>query len=89
MPEVGAGEDLFAAENNAAHLATPAQIEVAQGVMDMVSARLGAPTYGRVDLVRDDAGEFCVLEVELNEPSLFLRYADSAAVDKFVTALIR
>ena len=89
LPEVGAGEDLFAAENNAAHLATPAQIEVAQGVMDMVSARLGAPTYGRVDLVRDDAGEFCVLEVELNEPSLFLRYADSAAVDKFVTALIR
>jgi glutathione synthase/RimK-type ligase-like ATP-grasp enzyme len=89
LPEAGAVEDLFAAETNAHHEATPEQVEVAQAVMDHVSARLGTPTYGRVDLVRDDSGRSCVLELELAEPSLFLRYADDAAIENLVAALVR
>jgi len=89
LPRAGVVDDLFAAETNAAHIATEAQIQVAQAAIDHVSARLGAPTYARVDLVRDDAGQFCVLEVELIEPSLFLPFTDSAAVQGFVAALVR
>jgi glutathione synthase/RimK-type ligase-like ATP-grasp enzyme len=88
LPRAGLVEELFAAETNAAHEATTAQIEVARAAVDLVSSRLGTPTYARVDLVRDDAGQFCVLEVELIEPSLFLPYADSAAADRFVAALV-
>ena len=62
---------------------------MAQAAVDLVSDRLGTPTYARVDLVRDDAGQFCVLELELIEPSLFLTNADSAAVERFVAALVR
>jgi glutathione synthase/RimK-type ligase-like ATP-grasp enzyme len=89
LPRAGSVEDLFAAETNAPHVATDEQVQVAQAVMDLVSARLGTPTYGRVDLVRDDAGRSCVLELELAEPSLFLRYADDAAVETLVDALAR
>ena len=89
LPQAAAVEDLFAAETNAEHVASAEQIEVAQAVIDLVSARLGTPTYGRVDLVRDDDGRFCVLEAELIEPSLFLRYADDGAVERFVSALVR
>jgi hypothetical protein len=42
-----------------------------------------------VDLVRDDAGGYCVLEVELVEPSLFLPYADAAAAERLAAALVR
>ena len=33
------------------------------------------PLYARVDMVRDEAGGFCLMEVELIEPSLFLDHA--------------
>lgn len=89
LPRAGMVEQLFAAETNAAHLATAAQIEVAQAAVHQVSTRLGTPAYARVDLVRDDAGGFCVLEVELIEPSLFLPFADAAAVQRLVAALVR
>ena len=89
LPQAGAVDDLFAAETNASYVATAAQIDVAQAAVDFVSDRLGTPTYARVDLVRDDAGQFCVLEVELVEPSLFLPYTDSAAAERFAAALVR
>ncbi len=89
LPRAGIVDDLFAAETNSEHVATADQIEVAQAAVDMVSQRFGTPTYARVDLVRDDAGRFCVLEVELIEPSLFLFCADADAVERFVTTLIR
>ena len=89
LPQAGEVDDLFAAETNAQHTATAAQIVVAQAVVDLVSTRLGTPTYARVDLVRDDAGRFCVLEVELIEPSLFLPYADATAAGRFAAALVR
>jgi glutathione synthase/RimK-type ligase-like ATP-grasp enzyme len=36
------------------------------------------PLYGRCDLVRDRSGELCVMELELIEPSLYLRMNDGA-----------
>jgi glutathione synthase/RimK-type ligase-like ATP-grasp enzyme len=89
LPQAGSVDVMFAAETNAAHEATHEQVAVAQAVMDHVSARLGTPTSGRVDLVRGDDGRYCVLELELSEPSLFLRYADAAVVERFVAALVR
>ena len=89
LPQAGVVDDLFAEETNAEHAATEAQIGVAQAAVDLVSRRLGTPTYARVDLVRDDTGEFCVLEVELIEPSLFLPYADEAAAERFAAVLVR
>lgn len=84
----GQVDDLFVEETSTAHTADPAQIAVARSAIDVVSARFGAPAYARVDLVRDDQGRYCVLEVELIEPSLFLPYADPAAVHGLVAALV-
>jgi glutathione synthase/RimK-type ligase-like ATP-grasp enzyme len=89
LPRAGTVEDLFAAETNAQHVATGAQVEVAQAAIDVVTDRLGVPTYARVDVVRDDHGKFCVLEVELIEPSLFLPYADPAAAQRLAAVLLR
>lgn len=89
LPRAGTVDDLFAAETNTAHIATASQIEVAQSAIDLVSNKFGPPTYGRVDLVRDDQDNFCVLELELIEPSLFLCYADAKCTQSFVEALIQ
>lgn len=89
LPRAGAVDDLFAAETNASHTATSDQVAVARAAVDLVSARWGTPTYARVDLVRDDDGHHCVLEVELVEPSLFLPYADPAAAERFAAVLVR
>ena len=82
-------DDLFAPETNTEHTATAEQIEAARDALDAVSRLLGTPTYARVDLVRNDAGRFCVLEVELIEPSLFLPFTDPAAAATFAAALVR
>lgn len=82
-------DDLFAPETNTEHTATAAQLEVARHALELVSRRLGTPTYARVDLVHDDAGQFCVLEVELVEPSLFLPYTDPTAAATLAAALVR
>ena len=48
------------------------------------------PLYARIDFVRTDAGEFAVVELELIEPSMYLREADHApqmfaeAIDKWL-----
>ncbi len=44
------------------------------------------PLYARVDLVRDDSGSFLIMELELIEPSLYLRM-DPQAPNRFVDAL--
>jgi glutathione synthase/RimK-type ligase-like ATP-grasp enzyme len=89
LPRAGTVETLFAAETNTQHVATADQIAVATAAVDAVSRRLGTPTYARVDLVRDDDGCCCVLEVELIEPSLFLSFADAAAADRLAEVLVR
>lgn len=88
LPRAGAVDDLFATETNARHVATAAQVEVARAAFDVVSVRLGTPSYARVDLVRDAGGGFRVLEVELIEPSLFLPYAGATAVEGLAATLV-
>jgi glutathione synthase/RimK-type ligase-like ATP-grasp enzyme len=45
------------------------------------------PLYARVDVVRDDHGEPCVIELELIEPSLFLDVVGDDAADRFAALL--
>lgn len=87
LPRAGAVDDLFAVETNAAHTASQDQIEVARAAVDLVTSRFGTPTYARIDLVRDNDGRYCVLEVELVEPSLFLPQADPDAAGRLAAAL--
>jgi hypothetical protein len=44
------------------------------------------PLYARVDMVRDDTADFRVMELELIEPSLYLR-TDSGAPPRFAEAV--
>ena len=86
LPESGTVEALFAEESNVPGTADSEQIAVAQAAIDVVTKRFGAPTYARVDLVHDDDGHSCVLELELIEPSLFLPQAGPEAVNRLVAA---
>ena len=89
LPRAGSINDLFATETNSPHTPTNSQLEIAQSAINFVSAKFGATTYARVDLVRDNQGNYCVLELELIEPSLFLYYADPKCTQAFVEALIQ
>lgn len=56
---------------------------------DSVLARVDpAPVYARCDFVRDDDGAFLLMELELIEPSLYLRM-DDAAPARFAAAFDR
>ena len=84
LPRAGTVDDLFAAETNSPHTPTTSQLKVAQAAIEFVSAKFGITTYARVDLVLDNQDNFCVLELELIEPSLFVHCADAKAVNRFV-----
>jgi len=51
-----------------------------------IDAITPAPLYGRIDFVRDAAGDFAVMEFELIEPSLYLRM-DPGAPERFARAI--
>ena len=69
-------------------LPTPARLEAAERVLAAVDAELGLPlAYARVDLVPGAAGEPLLSEVELIDPSLFLRHAPPAA-DRLAAAVL-
>ena len=55
---------------------TPEHIELAERAM---AACPTAPAYGRVDMVRDNDGRLAVMELEVIEPELWLRYHPPAA----------
>ena len=59
-------------------LAPPAEaMLLAADAVDFIGAdRL---LYARVDMVRDDQGRFCLMELELIEPDLYLKYSEGAA----------
>jgi len=64
-----------------AHLRTlappPEALVLAAEAIDFIGAdRL---LYARVDMVRDADGRFCLMELELIEPDLYLAYADGAS----------
>ncbi len=59
---------------------SPIQLRTARAVLAAVDAEVGAPLlYSRVDLVAAADGEPLLAEVELIDPSLFLRLAPEAA----------
>jgi glutathione synthase/RimK-type ligase-like ATP-grasp enzyme len=58
------------------HEATPAELAFAEAAM---AACPSAPVYGRVDLVRDADGRPRIMELEIIEPELWLRFDPPAA----------
>jgi glutathione synthase/RimK-type ligase-like ATP-grasp enzyme len=52
----------------------------------VIAALSTVPLYGRIDFVRNDAGDFDVMELELIEPSLYLRM-NTAAPTRFAEAI--
>lgn len=81
-------EELYAAEEMSAFEATPAQVEVAQRALAVAREATGADlTYARVDLVTGDDGVPMVIELELTEPSLWMKYG-SGVEDKLADAVV-
>ncbi|MCW8925075.1 MAG: hypothetical protein OQJ84_02375, partial [Xanthomonadales bacterium] len=58
-------------------------LERARQAMDTLSP---APLYARIDFIRDAANDFLVMELELIEPSLYLRM-DEQAPGRFAAAI--
>jgi hypothetical protein len=80
-------EKLFAIEKTAAAVPTAAERDVAEAVL---VATPFAPTellYARVDLIEGFDGRPLLLELELVEFSMFLRYAPAGAVSRFAAAI--
>ncbi len=93
---LGAGlvEGLFAVEEMAPRTPTPQHLALVDTVRTFLHRRF-APVFGdrpllyaRVDLVDDDDGRPVVLEIELNEPSLFHDHAPGSA-ERFADAILR
>lgn len=81
--------ELYAAEEMSAFEATPAQVEVAQRALAVAREATGADlTYARVDLVTGDDGVPMVIELELTEPSLWMKYG-SGVEGRLADAVVR
>ena len=59
-------------------------VATAHNVVSLVEPQ---PAYVRADFVRDDAGRFLLMELELIEPSLYFR-ADPESAARFAEALV-
>lgn len=66
-------------------VATPEQVAAAESILALVEP---GPTYVRVDLVRDDDDNYLLMELELIEPSLYLR-TDPESAARFANAFDR
>lgn len=80
---------LFAPEQIIARAPSDDEHKLAQHVVAALPGlfQLDGPlAYARIDLLLDEDGKPCLLELELTEPSLFFNYADGAA-ERFVEAL--
>jgi glutathione synthase/RimK-type ligase-like ATP-grasp enzyme len=73
---------------SAAIVVTDAERAFASQVLAAVPVLDGTPLYARVDAIRDDDGELCVMELELIEPSLFFVQAPHA-LERFAQAVAR
>ncbi len=82
----GPTTELFAKETITAR--TPDAAERSVGARALRAVPLDVPLYARVDLIRDQAGEPVVLELELIEPSLFFPFA-AGSVERFAAAVGR
>jgi hypothetical protein len=77
---------LFAAETITSRVPGADEMRLAQMILAAVPS--GIPFYARIDLIRDDDGAPCLLEVELTEPSLFFAHAAGSA-ENFTAAVLR
>ena len=75
------------AEKITARTPTEAELEIARRALTMVPGGADRLLYARVDVIPGPSGEPLLLELELTEPSLFLRFADGAA-DRLAAAII-
>ncbi|MBS0379365.1 MAG: hypothetical protein JSS29_12815 [Proteobacteria bacterium] len=66
---------------------SPAAEERAVGERVLAAVPVNDLLYARVDLIRGEAGEPLLLELELNEPSLFFPHAQGSA-DRYVRAAL-
>ena len=53
-----------------------------------MAAAPGGWTYARVDLLRDPDHGWCVIELEMLEPSLFLRHAPAEQITRLAEVLL-
>jgi glutathione synthase/RimK-type ligase-like ATP-grasp enzyme len=85
----GAGlvEGLFATEDIQPRAPSAKERAVAEAVLDAVPAGRASLAYARVDLVKGDHGDPLLLELELTEPSVFLRHAEGSA-DRLAAAIL-
>jgi glutathione synthase/RimK-type ligase-like ATP-grasp enzyme len=60
------------------HEYQPTQEQIALAERAVAACR-PRPVYGRVDLIRDNDGRLAVMELELIEPELWLRFHPPAA----------
>jgi len=79
-------EGLFAAEDISPRDPRPAERRLAERALDAVPGGRDQLLYARVDVVPDDRGTPCVLEMELTEPSVFLSHSNGAA-ERFAGAI--
>lgn len=87
LPRGGAATSgLFATETITPREAGKDELRLAEKVVSVVP--FGTPLYARVDLIRDDSGAPCVLELEMAEPSLFFVHAAGSA-ERFAAAVQR
>lgn len=85
-PGSGPTTALFAPEDIRAREPAPEELALARAALAALPF-LEPPAYARVDLIRDDDGAPCLLELELAEPSLFFAYAPGSA-ERFVELLL-
>ncbi len=81
-------ERLFATEKLSAAVATAAERDVAEVVLDAAPFARNELLYARVDLLEGSDGTPLLLELELVEPSMFLSYAQPHAVSCFAAAIM-
>jgi glutathione synthase/RimK-type ligase-like ATP-grasp enzyme len=77
---------LFAPESISPRIPGADEMRLAQKILTALP--FGIPLYARIDLIRDDEGTPCVLELELTEPSLFFAHAAGSA-ETFTAAVLR
>ena len=80
-------DGLYAVEDISVRAPTLTELQVAS-LVNAAMPTIEPSTYVRIDLVQGDAGEVLVLEVEANEPSLFLDLAPGSA-NRYAAAIAR
>ena len=69
---------LYAEEDITAREASPEQLDLGRRAVDWITSRFGTPLYARIDLLPTPRGPV-IIELELTEPSLYLKLGAGAA----------